>query len=552
MSAIGGIFALWIRGMNFSISAGVGFIALFGVAVLNGIVLIAEFNRLEKVGVTDITERVLKGLRIRLRPVIMTASVASLGFLPMALSTSAGAEVQKPLATVVIGGLITATLLTLFVLPVFYIFFSSTKFRFRIKEGSTKKLSAIFLLFGVTSILNTINGQQERVINLHDAIHLALDSNLTVKSAALSIDVRKALKGASLDLPKAVIDGQYGQFNSYTNDNSLAISQSFAFPSVYVNRYKLANANIRSSELQYLVSRLEIATQVKQVYWQYVFLSSKQKLLIYQDSLYSGFLRAAELRAKAGETNRLEMITARSQSLEIKNQLFQVTSDIAVSNRKLMILLNSKSPLMPSVKEFHRIDLALNSDSISIEQNPFLWYIKQQVEVSQIEKRLERSQLLPDFNIGYFSQTIVGIQDINGVPRSFGRDFRFTGVQAGISVPLWISPYTSRAKAAKITENIARTDAENFNKTISGNFQSLIDEYIKYSSSVDYYEKQAIPEADLIIEQATRSYKAGALDYLDYILTLNRALAIRQNYLDALNSFNQTIISIEYITGKIF
>ena len=82
--------------------------------------------------------------------------------------------------------------------------------------------------------------------------------------------------------------------------------------------------------------------------------------------------------------------------------------------------------------------------------------------------------------------------------------------------------------------------------------QSLLDEYNKYSSSVDYYEKQAVPEADLIIEQATRSYKAGALDYLDYVLTLNRALTIRQNYLDALNNFNQTIISIEYITGKIF
>ncbi len=119
MAAIGGVFALWIRGMNFSISAGVGFIALFGVAVLNGIVLIAEFNRLEKEGVTDIKERVLKGLHTRLRPVIMTAAVASLGFLPMALSTSAGAEVQKPLATVVIGGLITATLLTLIILPVF-------------------------------------------------------------------------------------------------------------------------------------------------------------------------------------------------------------------------------------------------------------------------------------------------------------------------------------------------------------------------------------------------------------------------------------------------
>ena len=95
MSAIGGIFALWLRGMNFSISAGVGFIALFGVAVLNGIVLISEFNRLEKAGVTNITERVLKGIQTRMRPVIMTAAVASLGFLPMALSTSAGAEVQK-------------------------------------------------------------------------------------------------------------------------------------------------------------------------------------------------------------------------------------------------------------------------------------------------------------------------------------------------------------------------------------------------------------------------------------------------------------------------
>ena len=106
--------------------------------------------------------------------------------------------------------------------------------------------------------------------------------------------------------------------------------------------------------------------------------------------------------------------------------------------------------------------------------------------------------------------------------------------------------------AAKISENIALTNAENYTKSITSNYQSLLDEYKKYFSSVDYYEKQAVPEANLIIEQATRSYKAGALDYLDYVLTLNRALAIRQNYLDALNNLNQTIIAIEYITGKIF
>lgn len=124
MAAIGGVFALLLRDMPFSISAGVGFIALFGVAVLNGIVLVSTFNQLEKDGMTDVIQRVKEGTKIRLRPVLMTAMVASLGFLPMALSHGAGAEVQKPLATVVIGGLITATFLTLFVLPLLYILFT--------------------------------------------------------------------------------------------------------------------------------------------------------------------------------------------------------------------------------------------------------------------------------------------------------------------------------------------------------------------------------------------------------------------------------------------
>ncbi|MGA9213355.1 efflux RND transporter permease subunit, partial [Kaistella sp.] len=122
LSAIGGILALWIRDMNFSISAGVGFIALFGVAVLNGIVLIAEFNR-QKLVHSDLKEVVKIGGRTRLRPVLMTALVASLGFLPMALSNGEGAEVQRPLATVVIGGLLLATFLTLYLLPLIYIWF---------------------------------------------------------------------------------------------------------------------------------------------------------------------------------------------------------------------------------------------------------------------------------------------------------------------------------------------------------------------------------------------------------------------------------------------
>jgi cobalt-zinc-cadmium resistance protein CzcA len=125
LSAIGGVFFLSMRGMPFSISAGVGFIALFGVAVLNGIVLVAEFVRLQESGMKNLMRIVLMGTKIRLRPVLMTACVASLGFLPMALSNGSGAEVQRPLATVVIGGLFSATLLTLFILPILFILFES-------------------------------------------------------------------------------------------------------------------------------------------------------------------------------------------------------------------------------------------------------------------------------------------------------------------------------------------------------------------------------------------------------------------------------------------
>jgi cobalt-zinc-cadmium resistance protein CzcA len=116
---VGGVAALWIRGITLNLSASIGFIALFGVAVLNGVVLVAAVNRLREHGL-ELREAVVQGASMRLRPVMMTALVAALGFVPMAISTGAGAEIQRPLASVVIGGVVTSTLLTLMVLPTLY------------------------------------------------------------------------------------------------------------------------------------------------------------------------------------------------------------------------------------------------------------------------------------------------------------------------------------------------------------------------------------------------------------------------------------------------
>ncbi len=551
LSAIGGIFALWMRNMNFSISAGVGFIALFGVAVLNGIVLLAEFNRLEKEGMSDATERVLMGLKSRLRPVIMTAAVASLGFLPMALSTSAGAEVQKPLATVVIGGLVTATLLTLIILPVFYLLLSTKKIRI-IKRRKMKATLVTIVLLLAAACWNDLSSQTVRRVNLQEAIQLALDHNLSLRASSYAVDAQKALKGASLDLPKMSVDGEYGQFNSSSSDNSYTISQSFAFPVFYLRQNQLASAGIKSSEWQLKSSQSEVATQVKQTYWHLIYLYSKYKLWMYQDSLYSGFSRAAELRAREGETNRLEMITAKSQSLEIRNQLQQIKADLGIFNRQLQMLLNVDETISPSDTLLKRIDYSVANDSNLLHKNPSLGQINQQLEIAVLERKLEGSRAWPDFKIGYFSQTMQGTQEVNGVPRTFGAGVRFTGVQAGIEIPVWFRPYASKVKAFKIKEQEAQTRADYFSKSLKGKYQSLLDEFEKYGSSVTYYETQALPEAAVIIDQSIRSYKAGVLDYLDYVLSLGRALSIKQNYLEALNNYNQTVISIEFVTGKIF
>ena len=135
------------------------------------------------------------------------------------------------------------------------------------------------------------------------------------------------------------------------------------------------------------------------------------------------------------------------------------------------------------------------------------------------------------------------------MPRSYTLADRFTGVQAGITIPLWFVPHVAKIKAARLKEQIVKNDAANFNKMLESKYKSLLSEYATYTTSVDYYEQQAIPEANMIIDQLTRSYKAGAVDYLDYINGLGRALTIKLNYLDALNHYNQTAIALECIAG---
>ena len=542
-SIIGGIFSLYLRGMNFNISAGIGFIALFGVAVLFGILLVNYFNQLKEKGITDINERVLKGTNIILRPLIAAAALAILGFLPMALSTSAGAEVQKPLATVVIGGLISATLLTLIVLPVLYVLFSRKR---KLKINGTINsilmiiLMSSFLVFGFEN-KSEAQSVNTKIYTLNDAVKKALANNGNIKSASLQIEYQKKMKGASIEFGKTNFDYTYGQSNSLIKDNNFTVTQSFTSPGYNFNQARLAAANIENSEISLKMIQSEIVSNVKSNYYHLAYYLSNLKLLMYQDSLYNLFYKAAELKNQKGESPLLEKMTAQSQLMKIKTLIDQTNADISIEQKKLQVLLNENDNISIAGGAYEKAEFSLLSDSSAIAGNPSLALYKQQIKITGIETRTEKLKLLPEFSIGYFNQSNKDIQP--GYP--------FTGVQAGISVPLLFFSQSAKIKASKINQLIAQNNYEYYKTEVFGEFQTLLQEYLKYKSSLEFYEKTALPQSELTIQQAGKSYKAGNIDYVEYVLNLDKALEIKADYLQTLNQYNQSVVAIDAIMGKI-
>lgn len=532
LAAIGGVFALYLRDMPFSISAGVGFIALFGVAVLNGIVLIAEFNHLLKEGVEDIYERVRRGTKTRLRPVIITGAVASLGFLPMALSNSAGAEVQKPLATVVIGGLLTATLLTLVVLPALYILFSGKR---KPKPMNTTATIILFLL-GSFFIPQKTFAQENKPLTLDDCIKTALQNNPQIKSATLEVEQQNVLKKTAFDLPKANISILNGQYNSEIKDTYIGVTQDIYFPTVYVQQSKMQKQNVLLSEKNLALTQAELIRNVKSAYYQLSFGMEKLKLLSYQDSIYKSFSEKAELKFKTGETSYLEKLSAQNKYQEVQIYKKQAEADIIIYQQELQKLLNVQQTVSIADNNLQKQTLSVNSDTSAIKQNPLLAYYNQKIILANSQFSLEKNKFLPDFSIGYFNQSLDNVKG-------------FQGMQFGIAIPIFFWGQQGRVQSAKIQTQIAQSDFENTQNNLKTLFNQQLQEYQKFSALMTYYESTGLKQADEILKVSQLSYAKGEIGYVEYIQNLTQAISIKSEYLNNLNQYNQTIININYLTG---
>lgn len=533
LSAVGGVMLLYIRDLPFSISAGVGFIALFGIAVLNGIVLIEEFKELKAHGINNINKRILMGTKNRLRPVLLTASAAALGFLPMAISTSAGAEVQRPLATVVVGGLITASALTLVVLPILYAIFDRKGHHPRVKtKVNLKVLGIIALLF-----FPILGSAQQNPVSVEQVVQIAIENNNGLKAYAKRIDQSEQLVGSAFNLDKTQVYYNSDQNNIAENGLPLevyGVSQSLQFPTIYSVQRIVEKQKVALSTQQYRLNESVLTKEVYKAYYNVVYNKGLVQQYTFLDSLYGQFAKAANKRYDVGETNLLEKLTAEAKQKEIAILLLQTKEDVTKAYTMLHQWMQTDSLVIIEENSLARLELR----QPNFDNNPGILYYDSAQKLSKSSLSLERQRLLPDLHISVFQGTNNGMDSK-----------RYNGFQAGVSIPLWFGANKAKINAAKTETMIMADESENYKIQLESKYQGLLSDLKKFQEAVDYYETTGGKLANELATSASKSFQNGEIDFLQYVQLLESAKNIQITYLQNLNEYNATVLELNYLTN---
>ncbi len=539
LAAIGGVFSLWLRDMPFSISAGIGFIVLFGVAVLNGLVLISGWNELKDEGVTDLRTRMKQGARRRIRPIMLTALTDVLGFLPMALSTSAGAEVQQPLATVVIGGMITATLLTLFVLPILYRWTETRAIRPTMGKG----LAAV-LLVGSFSIFTTAPLEAQTTdtlpsISMEEAITRAIGNYPKLETARLQVAQQKALKNTAWDL---------GTTQVFTGGEELGNGNEGVYTTIGVQqqgvdvfgigpKLNAQKQRVVLAEAALTLNELELKQQVKEAYAAAYISRKSLKLYDELDSVYRQFLRAAQIRYEVEETSKLAYLAAANQVKQIELQKQQAGFDYASALAKLNLWLVSDTLFTVAYSDEEQwIKPLFLQDSIA--GHPALQIASQRIALAEVEKKAATADFLPKLNGQY------GMQEIAG-------QSGFYQFQIGISLPLFFLPQQGQLQFAKIERKIAEQQYQQTQFELQSDYQDKVQQYQKWLYSWQFYEYETLPLAREQRKGAVLAYNEGAIDYVTFIQNLNETVQIEIDAQEALHLYLLSKFELEYYLNTV-
>ena len=536
LSLIGGIVALWLRGLPFSISAGVGFIALFGVAVLNGILMINHFNDLrKKQNYTMCTSRIIAlGCPHLLRPVFLTGLVASLGFVPMAIAQSAGAEVQRPLATVVIGGLIVSTLLTLIIIPVFYKLVNKLLHGWKRVRCIKSNAKVILWMLLMLPALNTYADEPVRTVSLDEAISLAFQHHPRLKAATASVDRNKAARGEVWDGGSTSFSYSWGQLNgNYRKDNELAIEQSLGSLLTPFYRNALVRTQVTKSGLYRDMVKKEITAEVKRAWAYYQYAYHICELYKEQKALAEQLNRTGELRYQQGDINLLERNTIKTMAADLHTRQMKAEEELKLASKRFIWACYAGEAIVPedTTLNVFVVERQLSVVPSSVHLNYFANQVKEKKDMWHIEQ----SKFFPEFSIGYVRQKISPMCGLDSW-------------MVGVSFPILFFPQHSRSKQAKLDWKIAEWEAEQNRTELNNKVEELQSLVLQNKKTLDYFTLAALKEAHALGQSALAQFRESEIDIVSFVQTLETARDIRQRYIEAVYAYNISALELELYT----
>ena len=507
LSLIGGILALWLRGLPFSISAGVGFIALFGVSVLNG-------NQIIK-----------KGTPHLLRPVFLTGLVASLGFVPMAIATSAGAEVQRPLATVVIGGLILSTILTLIILPVFYKIVNATSAGWK----QPKRRLHLFILLPALLLSATVTAQAPQTVSLEQAIKIARQNHPRLKTATTAIRQVQATRGEIVEASPTTFSYSWGQLNGENKkDKEMVLEQNLGSLLTPFYKNTLVNRQVQTGTYYRQMVEKEVTAEVKRAWAYYQYASAICSLYRDQDRMAAELKRISELRYEQGEITLLEKNMMTTSAADLHNRLFQAQEEEKMALTRFQWSCYADAPIIPENTSMQLFPTNIQPGSVS---EAHLGFFNSQISETRAALNVERSRFFPEVSIGYSRQNILPLKNLNAW-------------MVGVSFPIYFLPQKSRIRQAKLAASAAQIQAEANIRELNNKVTELSATLRRHEESLRFYTSSALKEADELIKVANLQLQHSETSIAEFIQSVSAAREIRKGYIETVYQYN--IASLEY------
>jgi heavy metal efflux system protein len=383
----------------------------------------------------------------------------------------------------------------------------------KINTTATTVLVLLFSLIGFNAKAQT------PTLTLQNAIDLATKNYPTIQQASLKTQQQQALTGTATILDPFNINTGLGQINSKVFDYNVGVAQGFKLPNAYKAGKNLLQQNVTLAKSYEAVTKNELVRNVSNAYYNWLYSWQQYNLFLQTDSIFADYEKYANKKYEVGESNKLEKVNATLQRKDLQIQLSKARTEVA----------------------FYLTDLQKWMRSTEQYQAPItytaLQFLQQQATAKELAVKAEKVKGQPSFSLGVNAQ-------------SLDKQTQFYYGSVGVSIPIFKNGVKARTQAAKFETEIAKKELDKTQQEISTLFlqQNLLQQ--QSLQQVKYYQTEGLPMAESIINAAQRSYKAGDIGYIEYIQNIKDAIKIKTDYLEAINSYNQTIIQLNYLLNR--